>query len=87
VSHALQVIWKIPEELKKGGSYTLFFATVGEKRGIVKSGLFDEPMPKQGIRCALQSLAYSPAIATSEIHFPQRKAPPVDNLFTEGAFH
>jgi hypothetical protein len=25
---------------EKGGSYTLFFATLREKRGIVKSGLF-----------------------------------------------
>jgi hypothetical protein len=31
--------------------------------------------------------AHSPAIDTSEIHFQRRKAPPVDNRFTGGAFH
>jgi hypothetical protein len=36
--------------------------------------------------CDPTLLAYSPAIAISEIHLPQQKAPPVDNCFTGSAF-
>jgi hypothetical protein len=97
VSYALQVIWKIPEELKKEAAILFSLPQCGKSMALSNPDYLPErvkigircisPCPSKGFAVRSSPLLIRRAIATSEIHFPQRKAPPVDNLFTEGAFH